>query len=337
MIEWLSRSGRVWNFTIYGPWGSGKSEFARAFTWSMKNKNENIVLYLDLSREKSDIVLLSDYDKSKLIIEVIKTSLGKLGEIILKMYKVIRKIVEICKLENHRFIIFIDEVKHVLHYHSDSIEYLVSSAENVARDCVRDLNLKSINIIFITSEQTLVRDFLKCEGKFLTTLLFWHLDREGFFKLMKNLDFHDEHIINILYKLSGGCPRLAIDFIKMYRRDITLLVLDYVDRFMRALLKYLRVSGKYFDDILKEFKLILDNVDNVELCGIYDIFLEHNITIPLVPSFKHLSQVQGDYVGKRAGFQLPLYYYITRLIFEKGSIDIDSDDVKRLMSYLESS
>ncbi len=321
---------------IYGPWGSGKSEFARAFTWSMKNNDRYIMLYLDLSREKSSIILLSDYDKFKMIVEIIKTSLGKLGEIVLKIYDILKKIIEIYKLEDRRFIIFIDEVKHVLHYHSDSIEYLVTSAENIARDCIRYLNLKSINLIFITSEQTLVKDFLKCEGKFLTTLLFWHLDKESFFKLMNNLGFHDENTIDILYKLSGGCPRIAIDFIRMYRQDITFLVLDYIDRFMRALLKYLRISGRGLEDILREFKLILDDINNVELCSIYDIFLEHNITIPIVPAFKHLSHVHGYYVGKRAGFQLPLYYHIIRLILEKKSIDIDSNDVKRLITSLES-
>ena len=237
LISWLFKSEIPWNFVIYGPWGCGKSEFARVFTWVFEEQENVHVFYIDLAREKSGIILYSKQNLRNEILKLIKSIFGKLTDIVLNLYSLVKSLSHYFKVENSQIIIFVDEVKKVIDVYGESIEYLITNAESTIRECKRELNLKSMSIIFITSEQTLINQFLKYEGKSITTLLMWHLPEKDFQLLLKSLGIEDGETIESFVRFFSTCPRIAIDFVRMYSKDLELLIMDYIDKFTTSIIK----------------------------------------------------------------------------------------------------
>ena len=130
---------------VYGPWGCGKTEFARVFTWVFEEQENVHVLYIDLARERAGIILYSKPNLRNEILKLIKSIFGKLADIVLNLYSLVKSLSHYFKVENSQIIIFVDEVKKVIDVYGESIEYLITNAESTTRECKRELKINEYN------------------------------------------------------------------------------------------------------------------------------------------------------------------------------------------------
>jgi len=327
LINWVTQSEIPWNFVVYGPWGCGKSEFARAFTWSLRETEDINVIYINLAEELTDIILFSKPEIEKYVKSIFKELFNKYIDVVLNLYKLIKNVHKHINLRGTRVIIIVDEVKKALNTYGETIEYLITNAESTIRRSTVELHLKSMNIIFITSEQTLIENIFKYEGKSLTTLMMWHLPKREFLKLLTSLKIPRE-MHETATKLSGGCPRTAIELKRVYTNDVELWLIGIIEKVITTLVKYSRTHNKTIDEIINELKAVVDNVDKITLTKAYDILLENNIITPLTVKYKHLSTIEENpSIGKRVAFQIPAYYYCIKAIVKNNSFDILTKDI----------
>ena len=94
---------------------------------------------------------------------------------------------------------------------------------------------------------------------------------------------------------------------------------------IQSILKY------SINEVLKEIKKILDNVDTFDVdMKIKSILVNENILTYVIPN--RISTLPKDFwIGKFWSWQIPIYYYIFKAFYEKG-IYIDVNDFLKFLS-----
>ena len=324
LFYWLLKYDISWNFVVYGPWGCGKSEFFRALTWSSQEVEALHMIYFNLARELCEVSLLSRSTLKEHVISIARSLFSNYVDLVLNLYKLMEGLCKRMNLTDSRVIVIVDEIKNIIDVYGEALEYLITNAELTSRHCRAKLNIKNMNIIFITSEQTLAERIRRYEGKSMTTLLMWHLPKNEAYQLLGELKVPKEHR-DLILKVCGGCPRAMIEISKTYENNVDLWMMNVMDRVLAAIYNYMREYGRSRSEFLRELKMILEDIDEIPRLKMYDVFLKHNIILPLVQEHKRLSSLRTE---GRIAYQLPIYRLCLQAMCDKGTPKITLKDIR---------
>jgi len=321
---------------VYGPWGCGKTEFARALTYVFENIESDVTcIYLNPLEEKRVEwgVKITGVDVREYIQVRFNVSLEELlstcsiSELVVKLVKTIGytlyQLVEKWRLRGRRVLIIIDEVKKILEHQGYTINDLVTALYN-GRGLREELQLKNLTYIIMTSDQVIVEDALREFGK-CNIYLIWHLDYYSSRKLCEYLNLDN---IDLIIKLTGGCPRAIISIKELGLKTW----INNVISNLRNIIVKIQSKLKYtLSETLTEIRKVVDDVDTFDMnMEVKNILVRENILTYIVPN--RLSSIPEDYwIGKYWAWQMPIYYIILKLFTEKR-LHIDADDAIKHLS-----
>ena len=282
-------------------------------------------MYIDLTEnEFTKAIQVPEINLRKFIQEVIG-NLGSTFSIIIKLYSFIKSIFDKFQLKGRKILIIIDEITKSLDYYRLSIRDFVSSLDKKIHEIVEEFKLDKIFPILITSDLTAIEKFNKEQGKSLSVLMMWHLPKNDYFKLLDKLKCPID-LYEILWKLTGGCPRTTIDLKLKYLWNIEYWLSNVINNVREVIETYCRFFEKSIVDVIK--KELTPNPDEIAFKPISKIFLENNILIRLKPKHARLSTIENDsWVGEYYAWQIPTYMYVVKAISDKDSLDITYKDV----------
>ena len=296
-----------WNFVIYGPWGCGKTEFARALTYTLNQFDDFQVIYVNLAEEEySRIFVHVKKDVKQYLISLIETSFGEVGKLVLNLYMLFQNLIEKIKLQDKHLIFIIDEITRSLNRYKISIRDFISSMDKKVHEVRNLINSRTFYTIILTSEQTAVNYFIRESGKSLNVYMMWHLPKNDFEKLLEELncplDFDE------VWKISGGCPRVAIELAYLNWNVETWL--NRVRTNIRSIIDELYAEGINVLEILKNTNLKPDEIARTKLLN---KFLEKNLLI-FLPSREFIISKfvsnNEEWIGNSWAWQLPVYMKI---------------------------
>lgn len=321
ILDWTERA-RAWTYVIYGPWGCGKSELMRALTHVTNKIEKYYTIYINLAKEQREEIIKTRDRDLKEIIKIISETAGTLGRIIELAYEFIRELAKKLKLYKKHLILIIDEA------HRGAlrrVEIIPSILEEELRKAIQDIEVEKISIILTTSEQTYVERIMKNEGKYITTLLTWNLDKTHAENLAQTLGISQNETKKIV-EICDSSPRLIIDYKIIYRENIELLIGDLIDKVTTAIIEYIRKTEKTKEETIKELETYIENIDEIEYTKIYNTLLKHNIIIKLTQ--KTITKIpQEEHIGKRIAYQLKTYKKIIETITKQKTINITPKQV----------
>ncbi|RLE57937.1 MAG: hypothetical protein DRJ40_01660 [Thermoprotei archaeon] len=323
VLDWVLR-GVSWNYVVYGPWGCGKTEFARAVTYAVEELNDFVFLYVDLTQSELHQAIYARYGVKELLLELVQRVCEDLLKFPLKVFALLRKLCEVYKLVGRYLVIFMDEVTRSLDRYRISIRDYVSALDKAIHEWRRELGLRNIVTVLLTSELSLIQYFRREVGKTLSIYEMWNLSKSAFMRLLEEVKCPLDY--EILWRLCGGNPRLIYELRNVYAWDVERWLereivrcwsLYSMIRRSDVLLKYLRSVVEEIDSlapipITEELKQQLPEV------ALTQELLRQNMVIPLEPTNHLLSEVpREEWIGREWAWQVPLYYYIFRAILEK--------------------
>ncbi len=320
-----------WIHVLTGPWGCGKTEFARAVTHCLSNDSKFIILYTNLTESEIDKALSPTHrELSKILNTLIRDVLHDVLKIPLSLYTVLEYIKQRIELRDKTFIVIIDEITRSLETYKLSIRDYVSGLSKKIYEIEREYKCKT-HVLLLTSDQTAAEFFDREQGKNLTLYLMWNLDKDSTFRLLEELSCSTD--FEIVWKLTGGNPR-----------EICVLKIVYgwnIEKWLESKIEYCReVFLKARDlDQASVLKLVVENIDEVPSYSpemeflpryvLINMLYRLNIIIRVDARLSKISKLPNEpWIGKRRAFQQPVYYWILRTILTKG-MDITPRDVLR--------
>ncbi len=180
---------KPWIHVITGPWGCGKSEWARALVFALNRLDKCNAVYLDLTeREVDKFYATTKREITELIEEVVKRFLSDRLKIPWYVYRIAKGIYSRVKMGGSLIIVF-DEITYAIGRDRYEIEAFVNSLGRKLVDIVRDFSCIA-HAVIITSDQLASKHFTLLSGKLLSNYVMWNLDKESFHTLVKSLKAH---------------------------------------------------------------------------------------------------------------------------------------------------
>ncbi|RLE54118.1 MAG: hypothetical protein DRJ40_11610 [Thermoprotei archaeon] len=337
-VERLNNVARAHILVITGPWGCGKSEYARALTHALRDEENYVPIYIDMAEQEFEKVYATTrLDLKNIIEEFCRAVLGDRAAIILHTYKLSKYLAEKINLRNKTLLLIIDEVTKSLDKYRVSIRDLVASLSKKIYDISHELNC-NIYPILLTSEQTTTQHFTREAGKNLTVLQMWHLPEQAHRQLLNNLGTKHQH--ELIIELTGGCPRTLYDIYIKYSGNL--------EAWLRQLIQE-KIAPIYTLAIdlqqLEYLHEVLENPDNIRpmIPGIQEpkyvitrIMYEINIATQLVPDWLSPRPRTSYWIGKYRAYQVPAYYWILKTMIEENTPDIEPRQVMdRVVKHLK--
>lgn len=230
------------------------------------------------------------------------------------------KLLKIREIRKRHLVIVIDEFRDV--YGNEARQFL-----EVEANFIRDLDLNfskyggSCKLVLLTSDATTT--YLRnVVGNKVDWYIMWNLDKESTQELLRKLNCSINY--DFIWNLVGGNPREIVN-LKKLEWNVDKWVSIKISDVITCLRNYAMNEKKSTDEVLKDFD---KDVDKLSWRKIWHYLLMHNIVIEVDDRFEKLSKLPRMYwVGKIGAFQLPIYYYIINTMIDKGSIDVNVDDV----------
>ncbi len=86
------------------------------------------------------------------------------------------------------------------------------------------------------------------------------------------------------------------------------------------------------EEFIHEIKRFIDNINELSNYDFWKYLLKMNIVIEIDVRFNKLSTLPGEeWIGKYNAFQLPIYYWIFKTMYEERSIEITSNDILQII------
>ena len=313
---------------ITGPWGCGKTELFRALTRSLSKIDEVIIVYLDLSEYSSESFYgYTIQDIKGLIEDLVKSIIGNRLALIFHLYKLARAIVERIKIKDKRLVLVFDEVTRSLEKYDVTVRDLVSSLSKKIYDIAWEFGCE-VHPILLTSEQTAVTHFLRELGKNMLAYMIWNLSREVFNELLTRLSCPLDH--DLVWRIAGGNPRCVLELrIRSWSLEDYVKVL--IEKCRAVLERYAESEKVSKEQVLKELKMGISDIDELSWHKIWRYLLEDNIVIKVDERFVKLSTIPSEepWIGRYNAFQIPAYYRVLGTMAERGSFNITVEDVLR--------
>ncbi len=327
---------------ITGPKGCGKTEFSKALMQALREVESNYnVMYITYEESESEVLTYIHFS-NRTFINYLKDIANIVKEIpvleiivkgLLNVYELISKIVKEDKVKHSNNIVIIDEFRSI---DNKTIQLLEVDANNV-----KDINNYlsrfggSFKIIYFTSDATCTKLQLKIGSK-INWYIMWYLSRHDIYTLLDNLECSLDY--EFIWKLTGGNVR---EIKELYKNNWN--INEWLDSKIRkcvntiiTITNELTITWKESEDkilkqILGRIESYVDNVDKLRITILWDYLLNHNIVMEIDSRFKKLSTIPEEkWIGKYNAWQLPIYYYIFKVISEKG-LDLEVSDVLRII------
>ncbi len=329
--EYIRGRGYEHLMVVTGPWGCGKSQFARAIVHALSKVGNYIAVYVDLTQEEIGKVVYPLHTKvSEVLMKLISEVLGDVVKIPLYLYQLFTELRRVTELEGKVFLLIIDEVTRSLEKYRLSIRDFISCMSMKIFEIRDEVGLESLYSIVLTSEQTAMQYFLREIGKNMYVYLLWNLPREAHDLLLSRLDIPPSLSTELLWRLTGGNPREV-----KCLRDFNWNVSEYVSariELMRDVYRYAARIG-----VLDYLRTITESVDELvpyvpdevspefRLC---EFLLRNNVVIRVDARLRKLSKVPSEpWVGKVWSFQVPIYYWILKTMVSKQCEKVTPRDV----------
>ncbi len=332
-------SVKAWIHVLTGPWGCGKSEFAKALTYALNKTKEYNAIYLDLTeKEVEKFYATTDREIVELVEKIVSCSLGERARIPWYIYRIIRTLHEKRKLKGRRLLLIFDEITYVLGRDRREIEALINSLGQKLTSIAHDMSVEAHSII-ITSDQLASEVFTLLSGKYVSNYIMWNLDRDSLEFLSRKL--RTPFDIDVLWRITGGNPRALIELGRIHGWDIKKYISSRIEEVRRALRKEAVLMSKERGMTLEAaMKLILEDLDrvmgdlnNMDLTYSWRTLLENNITIAVDARFHKLSRIpKEEWTSERCAFQLPIYYWIVKTMVKRGSDMVTAHEIVKLLS-----
>jgi energy-coupling factor transporter ATP-binding protein EcfA2 len=204
-----------------------------------------------------------------------------------------------------------------------------------------------VNAVFTVSDQAAVAAAGRLGSKGRVYLL-WNLPRSAFEDVVNEA----AGIMNVgnvdtelLWNLMGGNMRELGILAGNYNWDVKAWLQGVIMRVTAALEGYGRVReiksiSEVLARLIRKGKSAADAYGLGEFVGQPDAvegyfnLLEENIMIYLgMPGCRYLSELPREpWVGGRFAYQIPAYYWALRAMIERGSVNVDSDDVIKVIN-----
>ena len=336
IINWICREV-PWNYVVYGPWGCGKTEFARSLVSSLREIKDIVATYVDLAQTELDRALISKPEVKDRIIEVVKEVIGGLSKLPLKVWTLLSEIHKMYKLIGKYLVIVIDEVTTSLEKHEVSIRDYVATLDKAIHEWKEEFDLKNIVIVLFTSELTMLQHFKREVGKSLAIYEMWNLPKRDFKELLERVDCPIKY--DMLWKLSGGNPRVIYELKVFYNWNVSLWLEKLITQCW-----FLYVTVRRDEKLLHYFEGLLENVNNVipvpltvelrrqirESQLTYEL-LKQNMIVPLEPRHLRMTLVEEyEWVGEEWAWQIPAYYHVFKTIVSAKEKPKPDDVIKHL-------
>mgnify|MGYP000601385557 CR=1 FL=1 len=331
LIKHYCRGDAPWIHVITGPWGCGKTQFARAMTYALQFSSDYVVFYVNLSEEELDRVFYPT--KPELQDLVIKLVIEVLGGTVLKLptnlYRFVKYVVERLRVRGKIFLVIIDEITRSLDQYRVSI-----------RDYVASLSLKIYDIsneysctfypILLTSDQTATELFIRERGKNLSTHLLWNLPKEALTELLQLLNSPLDTAV--VWYITGGNPREVLLLMREYRWEL----IPYIDARVRdvvsVIAEYIRDVGISIDEVIHQCRVAVENPDYLSYQRFWNYLLRYNVAMYVDARLHRLSTIDRcEWIGEDCAFQLPIYYWILRAIVDRRRLRVTARDVLEVL------
>jgi len=327
-----------WIHVVTGPWGCGKSEWARALVYALNKIDEYNVIYLDLTEKEIDkFYATTKMELIELIEDVIKEIAGDRAKIPWYVYRVLKEIYVKMKTRSRDLIIIFDEITYAIRRDRYELEAFVNSLGQKLIAIANEYSCKA-HAIVITSDQLASRYFTLLSGKLLSNYVMWNLDKNSFSKLVKSLNSPLD--IDSLWKIIGGNPRALAEIWLNYDWNLSYYIERQIDKVGVSIReKAIEISNRRnitYDDaiclIYDELDRALDNIGELDTILLWDVLLRENIAIYVDNRFHKLSELPPDtWISSRCAFQLPIYYWILKAIAEHRTLNVDVESVMKFL------
>ena len=98
--EYVRGRGYEHLMVVTGPWGCGKSQFARALTHALSKVGNYIAVYVDLTQEEvSKVIYPLRYGVSEVLTKLISEVLGDVAKIPLYLYQLFTELRRVTEVE----------------------------------------------------------------------------------------------------------------------------------------------------------------------------------------------------------------------------------------------
>ncbi len=312
-------------YVISGPWGCGKTEFAKALTYVLKDVDDIIISYMNLPRSSIEEEFFATTSKNivEIMESLVRELLGDRVRLLLHVYDVVKYIASRIRLKDKRIILIFDEVTVTLERYKVTIRDLIAGLSKEIYDLAWKYHCQ-VNVILLTSELTTMYYFKREEGKNLLIYQMWHLSKKPFEQLLSKLNCPLNFAM--LWKLTGGNPR-AIYELFSYKWNLEMWLDRIIEVTSSAFKEFCRVKGLTLGQILGETRNVMENIDNLELHPIWDFLLKYNLVTQLYNKWLNKRPEETYWIGRHVAFQMPVYYLIVKSFIEKRTLDVSPQDI----------
>ena len=337
LLNIIKRMGtKSWIHVITGPWGCGKSEWARALVFALNRLDKCNAVYLDLTEKEIDkFYATTKREIIELIEKVVEHLLGDRIKIPWYVYRIAKEIYKKMKIKGESFIIVFDEITYAIGRNRYEIEAFVNSLGRKLIDIAREFSCIA-HAVIITSDQLASKYFTLLSGKLLSNYIMWNLDKNSFHILVESLKA--PYSVDKLWRILGGNPRALIDLWLRYEWNLTEYIGEQIDKIGTIIREEaIEVStqrnityNEAINLIFNELDRVLKDINELDTTILWSKLLEENITIYVDRRFHKLSELPScEWVSKRCAFQLPIYYWILKVIAKCKTLNITVDPILR--------
>ena len=337
LLNIIRRLGtKPWIHVITGPWGCGKSEWARALVFALNKLDKCNAVYLNLTEKEIDkFYATTKREIVEFVEEIVKHFLGNRMKITWYVYRIAREIYSKMKIRGGSFIIVFDEITYAIGRNRYEIEAFVNSLGRKLIDIAREFSCIT-HAVIITSDQLTSKYFTLLSGKLLSNYIMWNLDKNSFHILIESLKA--PYSVDKLWRILGGNPRALIDLWLKYEWNLTEYIGEQIDKIGTSIReKAIEVStqrnityNEAINLIFNELDRVLKDINELDTTVLWSKLLEENIAIYVDRRFYKLSELPScEWISKRCAFQLPIYYWILKVIAKYKTLNITVDSVLR--------
>jgi len=330
---------RSWIHVITGPWGCGKSEWARALVYALSKVDKYNVIYLDLTEKEIDkFYATTKRELVELVEEVIERAIGDRAKVPWYVYRVLKEIYERMRAKGKDLIIIFDEITYTIKRDRYEFEAFVNSLSQKLIAIAKEYSCKA-HAIVITSDQLASKYFTLLSGKFLSNYVMWNLDKDSFGELVDSLSSPLD--VDGLWNIIGGNPRALAEIWLSYEWNLPGYVKRQIDRvgvcIREKAVEMSSQRGVTYNDaiylIYDELNRVVDNVEELDTTPLWDVLLRENIAIYVDNRFHKLSRLPSDvWISSRCALQLPVYYWILKAIAKRKTLNVSVESVMDFVS-----
>lgn len=309
-----------WIYVLTGPWGCGKTEFARALTATASN-DTYVIIYINVTEEELSKAFYPTCERiSKVLYNLVKEVFKDLLKLPLSIYTLVTYVEKVIKLKGKILLIIIDEITKSLEKYRLSIRDYVAALSKKIYDIERTFNCKTY-VLILTSDQSASEFFDREQGKNMSMLLMWNLNKSAMIELLDKVNCPID--LELIWHLTGGNPREICMLMIYYKWNIEEWLKFKIETCRDVYIKA-RDLGQ-----VNVLKSLLDNIDEISSYSpelddvpkykIINVLYKLNILIRVDDRFRKISSLYKCYwVGSRRAFQEPVYYWIFHTMLKHG-------------------